>query len=583
MSQVVRPCARQGTGVGSRESGIGQRSEVGGRRSGFRVQGSVGAACRKIAAASSTPYSVLSTQCSTRCNPQSAIRNPRFLVLFALFIALAAPVLAQPPASTTVTDETEVQPLQPFTDLPELPETIVPGRLNAFPSEPLPADTVISPNRQPTPLDQTGSAVDVITSEYIDQISPRGGQTTVAEVLRGRLGLDVVRSGGPGGITSVFLRGANSGQTKVLLDGIPLNDPSNAGRSFDFSTLSVDNIERIEVLRGPQSMVYGSDAIGGVVNIITQRGQGPLSVRATGFGGTYNTGQTGLHASGGDEQKYYSVGGSFFSTGGISSASARNGNTEHDSFNLGTVSGRFGYNLGETWNVDYVFRYIDAAAEIDDAFSFAPPFLPIDNLNRKNLIKGFSNRVQLSNWLVDGLVQQRVGFQPGRLRPDRHRPRLPERQLPRPDPRGRLLRQRPDDGNQRAFRRRPLSRRRGRSDVRSARPAKRAGGVRRRMPFRSATSTARPAPAGTTPAVRGRPKPIASPACIASTRPAPPSTVRSAPASASRRWPSRIRASSATQTCCPKKAKAGTSGCGSRSGTASSPPTRPISATISRT
>ena len=77
--------------------------------------------------------------------------------------------------------------------------------------------------------------------------------TSMAEVLRNVEGLDVVRQGGPGGVTSVFIRGANSQHTKVLLDGIPMNDPSNATRGFDFSTLSVENIERIEVVRGPQS------------------------------------------------------------------------------------------------------------------------------------------------------------------------------------------------------------------------------------------------------------------------------------------------------------------------------------------
>jgi len=305
---------------------------------------------------------------------------------------------SQPVATARLVDQPAEEPI------PELPPTIVPGRIGNFPAEPLEGDSVVSPNRNATPANQSGSSITVITQDQIR----RGGQNTVAEVLRAQLGVDVVRQGGPGGLTSVFLRGGNSAHTKVLLDGIPLNDPSSATRAFDFSNLTVDNIERIDVLRGPQSMVYGSDAIGGVVSIITKRGQGPLSVRTTGMGGSFNTGQTSLSASGGSERAYFSVTGAFLSTGGISAASARNGNTEHDGYNNGTVSGRFGYNVGDTWNVDYVFRYVDAAAQIDDFDFFTG--LPIDNLIRKNLTKNFSNRVQLTNWMVDGLLQQKVGF-----------------------------------------------------------------------------------------------------------------------------------------------------------------------------
>ena len=347
------------------------------------------------------------------CAPASGIPRPQLLIacLSLLFLATSlsaafaqdsgeefAQVAAQEATDQPPRVSEEQEPI------PVLPETVVPGRIGAFPAEPLPGEAVVSPNRNATPAEESGSSFSVITQEQIQQ----SGQNTVAEVLRGQLGVDVVRQGGPGGLSSVFLRGANSQHTKVLLDGIPLNDPSSASRAFDFSNLTVDNIERIEVLRGPQSMVYGSDAIGGVVNIITKRGEGPLSVRATGMGGSFNTGQTGLNVSGGDERRYYSVSGSFLSTGGISAASARNGNTEHDSYNNGAVSGRLGYNLGDVWNLDYVFRYVDAAAEIDDFDFFSG--LPIDNLIRKNLTRNFANRVQLTNWAVDGLVQQKVGL-----------------------------------------------------------------------------------------------------------------------------------------------------------------------------
>ena len=98
-----------------------------------------------------------------------------------------------------------------------------------------------------------------------------------------------MQAGGPGGQTSVFMRGTNPNHVKVLIDGIDASDPSNPAGAFDFGHLLAADIERIEVLRGPQSGLYGANAIGGVISIMTKRGRGPPKVTARVEGGSFET------------------------------------------------------------------------------------------------------------------------------------------------------------------------------------------------------------------------------------------------------------------------------------------------------
>lgn len=288
--------------------------------------------------------------------------------------------------------------------IPELPDTVISGQPNIFPAQPLQEDETLTATRTPTLIGRTGTSLTVINEQEIANRE----QFSVSEILRGRVGVDVVRSGPAGGQTSVFLRGANSQGTKVLLDGIPMNDPSSATRGFDFSTLDTENIERIEVLRGPQSLLYGSDAIGGVVNITTKRGEGPTTATVSGMGGSFGTSRTAANISGGDELKYFSLGGSYLNTEGISQASKRLGNVENDGFRNGTLTGRFGYTPSEQFNVDYVFRYTDANAKVD-TFVFGPN-IPFDDFYRHNLLDSFFNRVQVQSLFFDGGIEQIVGF-----------------------------------------------------------------------------------------------------------------------------------------------------------------------------
>ena len=280
--------------------------------------------------------------------------------------------------------------------LPQLPETEVVAE--PFPLVPLTSDVALTPTRSVTPRSQIGSSVTVITEDQIRN----SGERSLLGVLRTVPGLDIVRSGGYGQQTSGFVRGANSDHTKVLLDGMPINDPSNPNRAFDFANFSLNNVERVEVLRGPQSTLYGSEAIGGVINIVTKRGDGPMRYLFRSTGGSFSTFEQTANASGGTENAWFSLGGSWFDTKGFSAAREANGNPEKDPYRNATVSGRFGLAPHENLNVDVIVRYRDTDAHIDG-------FL-IDNIGRKLLSEALYTRVQTGLSLFDGRLQQTAGF-----------------------------------------------------------------------------------------------------------------------------------------------------------------------------
>jgi len=143
------------------------------------------------------------------------------------------------------------------------------------------APVVITPSRQPTGLGRVTQATTVITGE---ELRTRG-IAFVADALRDVPGAAVVQSGSFGGVTSLFLRGGNSNYVKVLVDGVPVNQ---AGGAYDFADLTTSNIDRIEIVRGPASVVYGSDAVSGVVQIFTRHG-GAIGGSVTTEAGTYGT------------------------------------------------------------------------------------------------------------------------------------------------------------------------------------------------------------------------------------------------------------------------------------------------------
>ena len=143
--------------------------------------------------------------------------------------------------------------------------------------------------------EQAGSNVSIIDAQTIQARNPG----SVVDLLRDLPNVYVQQAGGRGSVVSLFTRGAKPNFTLVLLDGVKANDPTNTrGGSYDFSTLDLNDIERIEFVRGPASAIYGSDAVGGVINIITRRGGDHLEAGLKAEGGSFDYARVAGHISG---------------------------------------------------------------------------------------------------------------------------------------------------------------------------------------------------------------------------------------------------------------------------------------------
>ena len=226
---------------------------------------------------------------------------------------------------------------------------------------------VVTGTRIPTPLHQEGRSVSVITAQEIELRQQR----FVYDALQSLPGIQVTRSGSFGSLSTVSIRGLESDQTLVVQDGIVLNNPATFGNSFDFSSLDTSDIQRIEVIRGAQSTLYGSDAIGGVINIVSR--EGGQGFKGSGFmeGGSFGTFRGGATVRGGNQRISGRATVSGITTGGFSSADEANGNTEEDGFDSLTFSGRGRYRALDTLTLQGVVRYQDSRNEFD-GFSTQP-------------------------------------------------------------------------------------------------------------------------------------------------------------------------------------------------------------------
>ena len=217
-------------------------------------------------------------------------------------------------------------------------------------------EIVVTPFRSETSIGQVGSAVTVIKREEIE----KWGAQSLADVLRAVPGVSVTQNGGPAGLATLRLRGAEARHSMVMLDGVRIGDPSSTGGEFDFSALAANDIERIEILRGPQSALYGSEAMGGVVNIITRKGKRDAKASVSVEGGSYGTRAATASVSGGTSETDYALSVSGFSTDGFSNDGhnipriTRNltAPLEKDPAEKASLSARVGWQPQETIRLD---------------------------------------------------------------------------------------------------------------------------------------------------------------------------------------------------------------------------------------
>ena len=222
-------------------------------------------------------------------------------------------------------------------------------------------EIVVSATRVPTSSIQLASSFTLFShSEIVNS-----QKLNVIDLLREAPGLSVTQAGGMGTMSNVFIRGANPYHTLVILDGAVVNDPSTPSGAFDFSSLTTDNIERIEIVRGPQSTLYGSDAIAGIINIFTQRPAEGFKVRLNAETGSNNLYKGDLSALGSLGKLGYSLSYLKLKTDGVSAASSKYGNTEKDGFENNVFTANLNYSVLENITAGLIYRYTKSNGGLD--------------------------------------------------------------------------------------------------------------------------------------------------------------------------------------------------------------------------
>nr|WP_269141250.1 TonB-dependent receptor [Sphingomonas sp. IC-56] len=255
----------------------------------------------------------------------------------------------------------------------------------AFAQTEIPDDEqiVVVASGVPQNADVTGRAVTVLDRETIE----RRQTISLSDLLLTTPGVSATRNGGPGGLAAVRIRGADDAQTLVLIDGVRVNDPSAPAGAFDFGSLLTSSIERVEVLRGANSVVWGSQAIGGVVNVVTESPIGGIKARANAEYGYADQVSANAAIAGGTHSVQGGFTAGYFRTDGISQAAS---GTENDGFRQYNASGRLRVEFAPGVGMDLRGYYADSRVELDGYPAPAYSFADTDEFSTSQELYGYA-------------------------------------------------------------------------------------------------------------------------------------------------------------------------------------------------
>lgn len=263
-------------------------------------------------------------------------------------------------------------------------------------------EVVVTASRSPKRISEIGKVVRVINAETIARSQGR----TLPELLNNVAGLTIGGNGGnPVDVKAVYMRGASAANTLILIDGIPVNDASEISGEYNISAIAIDNIERIEILKGGNSTLYGSDAVAGVINIITKKGNGNLTANLLGTAGSYDSYKQALGLNGQIRRTSVSINASNFDSKNFSSAAPANGQSgfDKDGFHQKSFLFNIGHRVSNKLSLRGNFQANNNTADLDNgAFSDAKNY----TYSKSAFVAGLGAKLDLDKGTLNFSVNQ---------------------------------------------------------------------------------------------------------------------------------------------------------------------------------